>query len=60
MEVAVIPGLSAHASQSFLIEYAAAVKDQVQQVFLVHEEDKPAETLKARLKEEGIDKVYYP
>lgn len=59
-EVCVISGLSAHAGQSFLLEYAGAVKDQVKQVFLVHGEDRPAETLQAKLGESGFDKVYYP
>jgi metallo-beta-lactamase family protein len=59
-EVASIPGLSAHAGQRFLTEYAAAVKDQVKQVFLVHGEEGPAESLRRKLQETGIEKVYFP
>ncbi len=59
-EVCMISGLSAHADQSFLMVYAGAVKDQFQQVFLVHGEDKPAQALQEKLKGEGIEKVYYP
>ncbi len=59
-DVCVISGLSAHAGQSFLVEYAKAVKDQVKKVFLVHGEDKPAEALQEKLKQAGIKKVYYP
>jgi metallo-beta-lactamase family protein len=59
-EVCVLSGLSAHAGQDFLLEYAGAVKDQVQQVYLVHGEDQPAQVLQNKLKEIGIEKVYYP
>jgi metallo-beta-lactamase family protein len=59
-EVATIGGLSAHAGQAFLLEYAEAVKQQVKQIFLVHGEPKPAEALKLRLAERGIEKVVYP
>jgi metallo-beta-lactamase family protein len=59
-EVVSIPGLSAHAGQDFLTEYAAAVKDQVKQVFLVHGEEAAAESLREKLKATGIEKVYFP
>jgi metallo-beta-lactamase family protein len=59
-EVAVIPGFSAHAGQNFLTEYAEATKDQVKQIFLVHGEEKPAEVLRQKLHERGMEKVYYP
>ncbi len=45
-EVATIGGLSAHAGQRFLVEYAQAVKEQVKQVFLVHGEARAAEALR--------------
>jgi metallo-beta-lactamase family protein len=59
-EVAAISGLSAHAGQSFLLEYAEALKGQAEKVFLVHGEDRPAEVLQEKLKDKGLEKVYYP
>jgi metallo-beta-lactamase family protein len=59
-EVCLINGFSAHAGQSLLVEYAEAVKEQVQKVFLVHGEEQPAEALQGKLKEKGLEKVYYP
>lgn len=59
-EVATIGGLSAHAGQDLLVEYALAVKDQVKNVFLVHGEEKPAMVLKEKLAEKGLSQVHYP
>jgi len=59
-EVVTVGGLSAHAGQDLLVDYAAAAKAQVKKIFLVHGERKPAEALQARLKGESLDKVYYP
>ena len=59
-EVATIGGLSAHAGQTFLLEYAQAVRDTVKQVFLVHGEPRSAETLRGLLKERGMERVQYP
>jgi metallo-beta-lactamase family protein len=59
-EVATIGGLSAHAGQDFLMEYALRVKGRVKQVFLVHGEPTPAEALSEKLLEEGMDKPTYP
>jgi len=59
-EVATIGGLSAHAGQTFLVEYAEAVKDSVRQVFLVHGEPKAAQALQEKLAERGMDEIYYP
>jgi len=59
-EVETIGGLSAHAGQDLLVEYALAVKDQVKKVFLVHGEEKPAMILKDKLAERGLTEVYYP
>ena len=61
-EVATIGGLSAHAGQTFLVEYAQAVKEQVKQIFLVHGEPKAAEALMGKLREIGLDdgRVMYP
>jgi len=59
-EVATIGGLSAHAGQDMLVEYALTVKDQVRKVFLVHGEEKSAMALKEKLAEEQLSQVYYP
>jgi metallo-beta-lactamase family protein len=59
-EVATINGLSAHADQPFLIEYASATKDSLRGVFLVHGESKPAQALTEKLGTAGIEKVSYP
>jgi metallo-beta-lactamase family protein len=59
-EIATIGGLSAHAGQILLVEYALAVKKQVKKVFLVHGEEKPAMVLKGKLAEHGLTQVYYP
>jgi metallo-beta-lactamase family protein len=59
-EVATIGGLSAHAGQDFLIEYALRVKGRVKQVFLVHGEQAPAAILSEKLVEAGMDKPAYP
>lgn len=59
-EVATIGGLSGHAGQDLLVEYATAVKDSVKDVFLVHGEEKQATTLMELLKERGMDRVHYP
>jgi len=59
-EVATIGGLSAHGGQNMLIEYAEAVKDQVQKVFLVHGEERGALPLMEKLKGVGIPEVYFP
>jgi metallo-beta-lactamase family protein len=59
-EVATIGGLSAHAGQTFLIEYALAVKSSVRQIFLVHGEATPAQTLTEKLAEREMRQVLYP
>ena len=59
-EIATIGGLSAHAGQDLLVEYALAVKAQVKKVFLVHGEALPAMALKGKLAENGLREVYYP
>ena len=59
-EVATIGGLSAHAGQDLLIEYALQVKGQVHQVFLVHGEQKPAAILTEKLHAGGMARVAYP
>ena len=59
-EVATIGGLSSHAGQNFLVEYALRVKGRVKQVFLVHGEAQPAEALSEKLMEAGMDKPAFP
>ena len=59
-EVASINGLSAHADQPHLIEYALASKDTLKGVFLVHGEEGPAHALKEKLEQAGLQGVHYP
>jgi metallo-beta-lactamase family protein len=59
-EVATIGGLSAHGGQNMLVEYAQAAQGNLQQIFLVHGEPKPAEILSERLADTGISHVAYP
>lgn len=59
-EVETINGLSAHADSGMLVEYASAVKDQVQKVFLVHGEDRAALPLQKELQMKGFKEVLYP
>ena len=59
-EIATIDGLSAHAGQDFLVEYALRVKGRVKRVFLVHGEPMPAEALSEKLVEAGMDQPAYP
>ena len=59
-EVATIGGLSAHAGQDFLVEYALRVKGRAKQVFLSHGEPIPAEALSEKLVEAGMEKPFYP
>jgi metallo-beta-lactamase family protein len=59
-EIATIGGLSAHAGQDFLVEYASAVKKNAQAVFLVHGEERGALPLKEKLRENRVKNVYYP
>jgi metallo-beta-lactamase family protein len=59
-EVATIGGLSAHAGQDFLTEYALRVKGRVKKVFLVHGEAGPAAALSEKLVGAGMDRPAYP
>jgi metallo-beta-lactamase family protein len=59
-EIATIGGLSAHAGQDFLVEYASAVKGKAEAVFLVHGEERGALPLKEKLRENRVKHVYYP
>ncbi|MBV7336986.1 MBL fold metallo-hydrolase [Chloroflexi bacterium TSY] len=60
-QVEAIDGYSAHADQMGLLEWARAFdRKRLQQVFLVHGEPEPAETLAGKLREEDVGKVTVP
>ena len=59
-EVVTINGLSAHAGQDFLLQYASAVEGRVKKIFLVHGEPEAAEAFETKLKEAHIGPVEYP
>lgn len=59
-EVSTIGGLSAHAGQNMLLEYAQATQRTVKGIYLVHGEPTAAETLRGLLRERGLEQVYYP
>ena len=59
-EIATIGGLSGHAGQDLLTNYAVSVKDTVKKVFLVHGEQMPALALSQKLQERNMRQVYYP
>ncbi len=59
-EIATIGGLSAHAGQDFLMEYALRLKGIAKQVHLVHGEEKSALSLMKQLHKKGMDRVFYP
>ncbi len=59
-EVVAIHGLSAHAGQDFLLQYAQAVRGRARRIVLVHGEAGPAAALTERLHQNGFDDVRYP
>ena len=60
-EVATIGGLSAHAGQTMLLDYArSANANGLKQIFLVHGDEEPAHILMAKMRAEGINNVHYP
>jgi metallo-beta-lactamase family protein len=59
-EVATIGGLSAHAGQDFLLEYARATQGTVRQLFLVHGEEPAADALRTKLAQAGLERIFYP
>ncbi len=59
-EVDVISGLSAHAGQQLLLDYALAVKGRVKEIFLIHGEEDAAGVFMDKLKEHGFNNVHYP
>lgn len=59
-QVSTIGGLSGHAGQDMLSEYARSAGANLKQLYLVHGEPKAAGTLMNRLASEGIRQVTYP
>ncbi len=59
-EIATIGGLSAHAGQTKLIDYAKATKDTLKGLYLVHGEGRSANVLMEKLEENHIAPVYFP
>mgnify|MGYP001367800004 CR=1 FL=1 len=59
-EVATIGGLSGHAGQDLLVNYARGVQKTAKKVFLVHGEEKPAAALTEKLADRNMREVYYP
>jgi metallo-beta-lactamase family protein len=59
-EVATIGGLSAHAGQTFLTEYALRAKDRLKQLFFVHGEPPAEQALDEILVNEGMGNIHYP
>ncbi len=59
-EVATIGGLSAHAGQTGLVEYALATRDTLKRLFLVHGEPQAAAALQSKLEQAGLKNITYP
>lgn len=59
-EIATVGGLSAHAGQDLLVEYASRVKKSAKSIFLVHGEEKGALPLMKKLEENHVKHVHYP
>ena len=59
-EVATIGGLSAHAGQDLLVEYARRVQNNAKQIILIHGEEISANALKDKFKANSFPPVIYP
>jgi len=60
-EVVTIGGLSAHAGQDLLVEYALASKETLKKIIFVHGEEKAYSALRQRLDEHnGLPEIAYP
>ncbi|NTW77748.1 MAG: MBL fold metallo-hydrolase, partial [Syntrophaceae bacterium] len=59
-EVATIGGLSAHAGQDVLINYAKAARGKLKEIFLVHGEEDTASVFMGKLREAGVGPVSFP
>jgi metallo-beta-lactamase family protein len=59
-EVSTIGGLSGHAGQDLLMQYALSGNGKARKVFLVHGEERSASILQGKLRDVGIRQVEYP
>ncbi len=59
-EVVTIGGLSAHAGQDMLVEYALADQKEVKKIFLVHGEEEAAGAFEEQLRSRAFDRFQYP
>jgi metallo-beta-lactamase family protein len=59
-EIATIGGLSAHAGQNLLVEYAQSARAKKHGTFLIHGEERGALPLMNKLNQAGLHKVFYP
>lgn len=59
-EIATIGGLSAHAGQDKLIQYAMSTRSTLKGLYLVHGEEDAAKALMEKLEENHIAPVYFP
>jgi metallo-beta-lactamase family protein len=59
-EVVTIGGFSAHAGQSYLLEYAQASRQHLKRIFLVHGEERGAEPLMEKMAAVGLKRVSFP
>jgi metallo-beta-lactamase family protein len=59
-EVATIGGLSAHAGQDFLVQYAQAARGRLKKIFLVHGEKGAAGALQEKFAGRGLEPAFYP
>jgi metallo-beta-lactamase family protein len=59
-EVVSIDGLSAHAGEEFLVQYALAASRTARSIYLVHGEPDAAAALRHKLSDAGVSQVRYP
>jgi metallo-beta-lactamase family protein len=59
-EVATIGGLSSHAGQNILLQYAEATQSTLKQIFLVHGEPDASSAFRGKLVEQGMGPILYP
>ncbi len=59
-KVKIFGGLSAHAGQDFLVQYAQAARGHLKKIFLVHGEKGAVEALQEKFMENGLEKAAYP
>jgi len=57
LEVITVQGMQ---RECLLLEYAQASRPQVKKIFLVHGEQRGAAPLMEKLREAGMEKVYFP